>query len=461
MLIIIIFLLLIHVGDCYFPKTHFNPFKNQLRMNTVTNDIIPPLKKEKPLKILLLVEPTPFTYISGYANRFKEMLSYLKQAGDIVHILTPDETIDPPNNFLGYNITNIKGFRFPLYKQVLCSFDFGLKTREIIKSFKPDIIHVSTPSALVWPASFWSWKYRIPLVMSYHTNFPEYAKTYAKFKGAESFANFLLYNFHKLADLTLCTSPQLKDEMIKINVPNVDVWLKGINAERFHPKYYDNEMRTKLSNNNNNEVLLLYVGRLGHEKKLNRLKNILDAIPNVRLAFVGKGPAENDLKELYKGYNNVNFVGELVGNSLSQAFASADIFMMPSDSETLGFVAIEAMSSGKPVIGVKAGGLIDIIENDVNGYLVDNNDNMLEFIDRTKQLVNNNELRLKLGQFARKWAEGFSWETATSKLRNIQYRQAITNFNEKIEQRKQKNRISVDVENRLNEIGQYYRPDLA
>ena len=461
MFLTIIFLLLIHVGDCYSPKTHFNLFRNQLRMNTVTNDIIPPLKKEKPLKILLLVEPTPFTYISGYANRFKEMLSYLKQAGDIVHILTPDETIDPPNNFLGYNITNIKGFRFPLYKQVLCSFDFGLKTREIIKSFKPDIIHVSTPSALVWPASFWSWKYRIPLVMSYHTNFPEYAKTYAKFKGAESFANFLLYNFHRLADLTLCTSPQLKDEMIKINVPNVDVWLKGINAERFHPKYYDNDMRTKLSNNNNNEVLLLYVGRLGHEKKLNRLKHILDAIPNVRLAFVGKGPAENDLKELYKGYNNVNFVGELVGNSLSQAFASADIFMMPSDSETLGFVAIEAMSSGKPVIGVKAGGLIDIIENDINGYLVDNNDNMFEFIDRTKQLVNDKELRLQLGQSARKWAEGFSWETATSKLRNIQYRQAIANFNEKIKQRIQKNRISVDVENRLNEIGQYYRPDLA
>jgi hypothetical protein len=106
-------------------------------MNKISNDIdidvVPPLNKENPLRILLLVEPTPFTYVSGYANRFKEMLSYLKQAGDIVHILTPDETIDPPNNFLGYNITNIKGFRFPLYKQVLCSFDFGLKTRDIIK----------------------------------------------------------------------------------------------------------------------------------------------------------------------------------------------------------------------------------------------------------------------------------------------------------------------------------------
>lgn len=99
MLFTIIFLPLILVCDCYSPKTHFNLFRNQLIVNTVTNDVIPPLKKEKPLKVLLLVEPTPFTYISGYANRFKEMLTYLKEAGDDVHILTPDETIDPPSSF--------------------------------------------------------------------------------------------------------------------------------------------------------------------------------------------------------------------------------------------------------------------------------------------------------------------------------------------------------------------------
>ena len=201
---------------------------------------IPPLDQQPALKILLLVEPTPFGYVSGYANRFKEMLKFLQKAGDKFHVLTPDPNPDPPKEFLGFPITTNRGFEFPLYNQVTLSFDFKRETQRILREFQPDIIHVSTPSALVWPAVLWAILYKTPLVMSYHTDFQQYARAYAPYPGSVALANFLLKSFHAHADLVLCTSPQLRDSMEKIGIQRVDVWQKGINAEvrQFRSKFY-------------------------------------------------------------------------------------------------------------------------------------------------------------------------------------------------------------------------------
>ena len=98
---------------------------------------------------------------------------------------------------------------------------------------------------------------------------------------------------------------------------------------------------------------------------------------------------------------------------------------MPSDSETLGFVVLEAFASGVPVIGVRAGGLPDIIVHGETGYLTSNTDDMQDFSLRVKELIRDKALCARLGKAAREWAMGWSWKAATSKLRNVQYRQAI------------------------------------
>ena len=136
-------------------------------------------------------------------------------------------------------------------------------------------------------------------------------------------------------------------------------------------------MRDRLSQGNPDKPLLLYVGRLGQEKGLEKLQKVLDLNPNVRLAFVGTGPSENKLKTLYQDYPQVYFAGQLVGKELSSAYASCDIFVMPSETETLGFVVMEALASGIPVVGVAAGGVIDLIQHNKTGYLASNTDNML------------------------------------------------------------------------------------
>jgi sulfoquinovosyltransferase len=114
----------------------------------------------QPLRVLVLVEPTPFTYISGYSNRFKEMLDHMKDAGHEVHVLTPDDTVNPPTEYQGYPITTLNGFRFFLYNHISLSLDFEGQTSKAISSFKPDIIHVSSPGMLVFPAIYYARKHR-------------------------------------------------------------------------------------------------------------------------------------------------------------------------------------------------------------------------------------------------------------------------------------------------------------
>jgi sulfoquinovosyltransferase len=131
---------------------------------------------------------------------------------------------------------------------------------------------------------------------------------------------------------------------------------------------------------------------------------------------------------------------------------------MPSDSETLGFVVIEAFASGIPVVGVAAGGLVDIIEHGKNGYLAPNVDDMEEFSQHVKTLIDDKQKRLDYGLYARKWAEGWSWEAATSKLRNIQYRTAMRLHRSKD---MTTGDYIVDIEEALLSHGNKYRPDLS
>jgi len=398
---------------------------------TYSSNEAPPLKRHKPRKICLLIEPTPFTHVSGYANRFQEMLKYLKKAGDKVEVVTADGSTDEkdlPKNFLGYPIHHTQGFSFPLYNQITLTIDLpelmGLK---VIDKLKPDLIHVTSPGFFVFAGLFYSRIMRIPLVISYHTHLPLYGRNYLGFiPGIEEMSWKALRMVHSRADLTLVTSPQIQEEMTEHGIPRVQVWRKGIDTERFHPKFRDEKMRDIMTQNNPDDFLMVYIGRLGTEKRLKDLRAVLKAMPNARLCIVGKGPQDTELHDYFKG-TNTHFTGQLLGDDLSKAFASADAFVMPSDSETLGFVVLESMASGVPVVAVRAGGIPSIISHEETSILVETG-NTDEFIHYLKKLQSDKKYCQELGQRARSEAERWGWEAATSVLRNVQYQRAIVNF---------------------------------
>ena len=118
-------------------------------INSSSGNDAPALKDTPPRKVCLMVEPTPFTHVSGYANRFKEMLKFMQKAGDNVEIMTVDSKTPKeqlPDEAFGYKITHTTGFTFPLYNHISLTFDLPeMKGARILEKFKPDLIHVTSP----------------------------------------------------------------------------------------------------------------------------------------------------------------------------------------------------------------------------------------------------------------------------------------------------------------------------
>lgn len=267
------------------------------------------------------------------------MLRYLSKAGDHVDILTVDAKTpkeELPQECFGYDIEHTQGFVFPLYDHISLTLDLPeMKGAKMMERKRPDLIHVTSPGFMLFAGLFYARVMRLPLLLSYHTHLPLYGRNYLGFiPGIEEMAWAALRFAHSRADLTLVTSPQMKEEMEKNGVPRVDVWRKGIDTVRFHPQFKDEAMRCKMSNGHPEDFLMVYVGRLGAEKRLKDIKPVLEKLGDgARLCIVGKGPQEEELKEYFGDMQEkVVFTGQLSGDELSKAFASADCFMMPSDS---------------------------------------------------------------------------------------------------------------------------------
>jgi glycosyltransferase involved in cell wall biosynthesis len=214
----------------------------------------------------------------------------------------------------------------------------------------------------------------------------------------------------------------MMEQLTAHGVERVDLWQRGVDTETFHPELVSLEMRSHLSQGHPESPLLLYVGRLGAEKEIERIKPVLEAIPNARLALVGDGPNRSVLEKHFAG-TPTHFVGYLTGKELGSAFASSDAFIFPSRTETLGLVLLEAMAAGCPVVAARSGGIPDIVTDGVNGYLFDPADEQ-GAIAATVRLLEQKQERETLRQNARAEAERWSWAAATRQLQNY-YRAVV------------------------------------
>jgi glycosyltransferase involved in cell wall biosynthesis len=261
----------------------------------------------------------------------------------------------------------------------------------------------------------------IPLMASYHTHLPEYLKHYG-LGALEPVLWNLLKTVHNQAQLNLCTSNAMVAALTAQGIERVDLWQRGVDTETFRPDLARREMRDRLSQGHPDAPLLLYVGRLSAEKEVHRIKAVLQSIPDARLALVGNGPNRAAL-ETHFADTPTHFVGYLHGEELGSAYASADAFIFPSRTETLGLVLLEAMAAGCPVIAANSGGIPDIVTNGVNGFMFDPTDEQGAIV-ATQQLFSNAADRATLRQNARAEAERWSWSAATTQLTGF-YQQVI------------------------------------
>lgn len=377
-----------------------------------------------PRRLALLIEPSPFTHTSGYSSRFKNLLLQLREAGDQVLVITPDNNPDAPTEFAGAKIVNVPGFRFPLYRRI--TLTLGLRgVYQALKDFDPDVIHLTTPGFLIFATLLYARLLRKALLLSYHTHLPVYTRNYG-LGFCQGAVWTMLRMQHNRADFTLTTSPQLCEELVQNGFERVGLWRKGIDTAVFAPKFRSASMRARLTDGHPEDPLLIYVGRVGAEKNLSFFAPLLRRFPHCRLAIVGDGPTRPELESVLAG-SKTHFAGILHGRELSEAFASADVFVMPSESETLGFVVLESMASGVPVVGARAGGIPDIISHRENGYLFEPG-SVDDCAALVQDLLDDEQLRTRMGAAAREEANRWSWRASAAATRNVGYGRAITNF---------------------------------
>lgn len=368
------------------------------------------------MRIALFTE-TFLPKVDGIVTRLRHTIEHLERNGDRVLVIAPEGGL---TEYKGAKVYGIPGVSLPLYPELKLALP-PLGTKNAIEEFQPDLIHVVNPAFLGVGGIYYAKTMNIPLVASYHTHLPQYLHHYG-LGALEGLLWELLKAAHNKAQLNLCTSSAMVKELVNHGIERVDLWQRGVDTDMFQPHLASAQMRSRLTQGNPQDPLLLYVGRVSAEKQIDQIKPVLEAIPQARLAIVGDGPYREAL-EAHFADTKTNFVGYLQGLELAAAFASADAFVFPSRTETLGLVLLEAMAAGCPVVAARSGGIPDIVTDGVNGYLFEPDDPD-GAITATKSLLAATQTREELRLNARHEAEQWGWAAATKQLQSY-YRSVL------------------------------------
>jgi len=353
--------------------------------------------------------------VDGIVTRLTKTIENLVQSGDEVIVFCPEGC---PTDYKGAKIIGVAAMPLPLYPELKLGLP-GPAVSDSLENFQPDLIHVVNPAVLGLGGIWLAKTNNIPLIASYHTHLPKYLEHYGM-GMLEPLLWELLKAAHNQALLNLCTSTAMVEELESKGIRRTALWQRGVDTETFKPEFRNQTMRNKLLGKYpDKNSLLIYVGRLSAEKQIERIKPVLEEIPNACLALVGDGPYRNQLEKIFEN-TQTNFIGYLSGEELASAYASGDIFLFPSSTETLGLVLLEAMAAGCPVIGANKGGIPDIINDGVNGCLYDpdgDDEGKSSLIQATKKILNDNHKKENMRLAAREEAERWNWNQATLQLK--------------------------------------------
>ncbi|MBD3223907.1 MAG: glycosyltransferase [Caldithrix sp.] len=361
--------------------------------------------------------------MDGVSHTFNQLINTLQQQKIEFRFYSPFK----PGQEVEWSerVRQMKAVSFPLYRQYKVSVPLLDNPEEDIEQFNPDILHVAAPTFLSFYAIRFAKKRDIPVVASYHTHWVSYFSYYG-FKGAEGLGWRVLRWFHNQCDATYTPSSSAKRELESAGIKNVQLWPRGIDVKKFSPKYRSEPLRKQISAKD--LPFLLFVGRLVKEKDVEDLIAadhwLKKQKARYKLVFVGEGPMAEDIQqELPDAY----LAGYKKDEELANFYASSDIFVFPSTTETFGNVVQEAMASGLPVIGVKEGGVQDLIDDGCTGLLARPNDPQ-DLGQKIFKLLQNPDLRNQMTQEALNRMQNRTWEAVNMRLIDS-YKQIIHSRN--------------------------------
>jgi len=269
------------------------------------------------------------------------------------------------------------------------------EARRLLQRLQPDLVHAATPFGIGLAARAAARAEGIPLVSSFHTDFASYLRYY-RLQPLSAVAWPYLRWFHNGGLRTFVPTAHGADDLRGRGFTGVRVWGRGVDRERFSMRFRSRALRSALGLGDN-DTLFLSVGRLAAEKGIDTIleaaRHLQSTSGNrIRVAFVGDGPAEGRFRAAAP--RGTIFAGRLLGEALSECYASADGFVFASTTDTFGNVLLEAMASGLPVIAPDSGPTLDVA-NGGNAFVVPAHD-ALAMAGAMQRLAGDASLRVKL-----------------------------------------------------------------
>ena len=290
---------------------------------------------------VLIVTDAWHPQVNGVVRSIERVAEQLTARGIAVSYLTPADFRTVP---------------MPGYSEIALSLTGPRAVYRRIEAAGAEAIHVATEGPLGLLARRWCIKNRVAFSTAYHTQFPEYVRARVPVPLAVSYA-FLRW-FHRPAAACLVGTPYLQSLLEQRGFTNIALWPKGVDTQLFHPAKRDDV--------NLPRPIFLYVGRVAVEKNIEAFLEL--DLPGTKLV-VGGGPSLDHLRSVYP---RTTFLGPRFDEDLARLYASADVFVFPSRTDTFGLVLLEALASGTPVAAFPVTGPIDVIGSAPVGVLDDN-----------------------------------------------------------------------------------------
>jgi len=346
----------------------------------------------------------------GVSKTLYELTESLLKEKIEVGIWSPSITPQERKGLLFFYIPSIP---FPLYPDYRLAISVRRIKQQLIE-FKPDMIQITVPDIVGTYFLKFATKRNIPVVTSYHTHFPSYLGYYHLRFFLKPAWKFLVWFYNK-SDFVYVPTREIARILENKGVKNVRIWSRGINRERYNPKYRSDDLRRKWKSQDTK--VIFYSGRFVWYKDLDVLLKVYELFKargpaNVSFVLAGDGPIK---KELEKRMPDAHFTGYLYGEDLSRVYASADIFLFPSTTETFGNVVQEALSSGLPSVVSDIGGCKELIQRSDGGLVAKAKDSCA-FYENCKRLIEDEDLYREMKRNGLRFTEEQQWDNINRKL---------------------------------------------
>lgn len=369
------------------------------------------------LRIAVVTETYP-PEINGVALTLRQWVTSLSRRGHRLLLIRPRQMRhDQPHADDAEQTVLVAGVPLPSYK----ALRFGLPCRKRLQAeftaFVPDVIYIATQGPLGGSALNAARRLGIPAITGFHTNFDHYSRYYGLGLLKPIIQGFLR-RFHNRSHATLVPTDELRQRMLAQGYRDCRVLARGVDTQVFNPVHRSPTLREHWGVDAK-QPIVLYVGRLAAEKNLDlavrTFREMQTVRADARFVLVGDGPMTATLQAEHPDFI---FCGMQVGETLARHYASADIFLFASVTETFGNVIVEAMASGLAPLAFDYAAAREHVQHRHSGFLAPLGDED-EFTRLAHELVQSEATWRQLGQAARQVAERLDWQRIHSQLESL------------------------------------------